>query len=67
MTMRPKKQMTVVFFEQKMGAQHAVCWSKSFVCALKCNFPSIMEEKERKRKESTKIRYIEHNYNILNI
>ena len=38
----------VVYFDQQMGALHPVCWSKSVVSALKCNFPSLTEEKERK-------------------
>ena len=48
----------VVYFDQQMGAPHAVCWSKSFDSALKqvfCLFPSLMEKKKEKRKESAKI------------
>ena len=39
---------TVEYFDQQMGAPHAVHWLKSFVSVLKCNFPSLMEENERK-------------------
>ena len=47
----------VVYFDQQMGAPHAVCWSKSFDSALKqvfCLFPSLMEKKERKKKRKCK-------------
>ena len=42
------KELSVVYFDQRTGAPHAIRWSKSFVSALKCNFPSITEEKEWK-------------------
>ena len=49
----------VVYFDQQMGAPHTIRWSKSFATALKqvfLYFPSLTEEKERKKKESTKIK-----------
>ena len=33
--------VAVVFFNQPMGAQHTICWSKSIVSALKQVFPSF--------------------------
>ena len=45
-----------MYFDQRTGALHAICWSKSFVSALKhifCLFPSL-KGKKKKRKESAK-------------
>ena len=38
----------VVYFDQQMGAPHAVCWSQSFVFVFKQDFPSLTEEKKGK-------------------
>ena len=56
----PKKyyyETIFVYFDQKTGAPHAVPWSKSFVS---CIFPSLMEKRKKKRKESTKIKQKKH-------
>ena len=39
----------VVYFDQKTGAPHAVCWSKSFV------FLSLMEKNKEKDRKVQKI------------
>ena len=48
----------VVYFDQLMGALHAICWSKSFVSVLKQFFSSFTDtngKKNEKRKERAKI------------
>ena len=39
----------VVYFDQQMGAPHAVCWSKSFVSALKQAFWYSLSQMEKKK------------------
>ena len=39
-----------MYFDQHMGAPHAVHWSKSFVFAFKQVFLSLSEEKEIEKK-----------------
>ena len=34
-------QLSVAYFDQQTGARYVVCWSKSFVSALKQVFPSF--------------------------
>ena len=43
----------VVYFDQQMGALHAVCWLKSFFSFLKQVFSSfsVTNRKKRKKKE----------------
>ena len=38
----------VVHFDQQTGAPHAVCWSKSFVLALKQVFPFFLTQTGKK-------------------
>ena len=40
----------IVYFDQQMGALHAVYWSKSYVSALKHLFSSQTEKRKKKGK-----------------
>ena len=50
----PKDEIIVVYFDQQMGAPHAVYWSKSFVSALKLVFSSFSVTNEKRNKRDRK-------------
>ena len=45
---------SVVYFDQRSGAPHAVCWSKSFVSTLKQVFIYFPITKKRKAQKITR-------------
>ena len=40
-----------MYFNQQMGALHTLCWSKSFVSALKQVFPFFPSQTEKRKKK----------------
>ena len=45
------KMKNVVYFDQQTGAPHAIHWSKSIFLMLKQLFPSLTEQKKKKKEK----------------